>query len=124
MESSLSRYKIKISLPEIGIAEGELNRLTAPITVGEILKRLPINGRILIGKNFVQIIINIKRGVEKPVNSVEEGTIAYWPQASSICIYTNKTKTYSPVNRIGKVVTNLELLKNIKSSTRIIIEKI
>ncbi len=124
MTESLARIKIKITIPEIGQADCELNRLTAPLTVGEIIKRLPINGRIVLTQNFIQIIIGLKRGVEKSVTQVEEGTIAFWPQSSSICIFLKSTKTYSPVNRVGKVLTNMEIFKNLKSSSRIIIEKV
>ena len=50
-----------------------------------------------------------------------DGTIAFWPRAMSLCIYPEATKTYGPVNRIGKVTGNLEILRNLKSGSRIII---
>ena len=124
MAESFARIRVKLIVADVGQAEGELNRLTAPLTVGEIVKRLPINGRIITGQGFIQIIINLKRGIEKSVIQVEAGTIAFWPQSSSICFYTMNTKTYSPVNKIGKVLTNIEIFKNLKNGSRMIIEKV
>jgi hypothetical protein len=124
MVESLARIKIKIIIADVGQAEGELNRLTAPLTVGEIVKRLPISGRVITGLGLIQIIIDLKRGTEKPVTQVEAGTIAFWPQSSSICVYSINTKTYGPVNKIGKVLTNIEIFKNLKNGSRIIIEKV
>jgi hypothetical protein len=63
----------------------------------------------------------LKRGVEKPVTQVEAGTIAFWPRAMSLCIYPEATKTLGPVNRIGKVMGNLEIFRSLKSGSRIII---
>ncbi|MBM3291749.1 hypothetical protein FJY84_03635 [Candidatus Bathyarchaeota archaeon] len=74
-------------------------------------------------KKFYSNFIGLKRGVEKPVTKVDEGSIVFWPQSSSICIFTENTTTYTPVNRIGKVLNNLEIFKNLKSGSRIIIDK-
>ncbi len=124
MTESLARIKIRIKIPDIGQAQGELNRLTAPLTVGELMKRLPINSRTIPSQGCVSVLIGLKKGVEKPVNHVEAGTIAYWPQAGSICIFPAATRTFGPVNRVGTISDNLEIFKNLKSGTRIIIEAV
>ncbi len=121
MGESQARIPIRIKIADVGEAPGELNRLTAPLTVGDILKILPINGRTLPAHGCIQIILGLKRGAEKPVTQVEAGTIAFWPRAMSLCIYPEATKTFGPVNRIGKVTGNLEILRNLKSGSRIII---
>jgi len=121
MGESQARVPIIIKVAEVGEATGELNRLTAPLTVGEILKVLPINGRTVPAQGCVSIILGLKRGAEKAGTQVEAGTIAFWPRAMSLCIYPEATKTYDPVNKIGKVTGNLEIFKNLKSGSRIII---
>jgi hypothetical protein len=121
MGESQARVPIRIKVAEVGEATGELNRLTAPLTVGDILKVLPINGRTVPAQGCVSIILGLKRGTEKPVTQVEAGTIAFWPRAMSLCIYPEATKTYGPVNKIGKVTENLEIFRNLKSGSRIII---
>jgi hypothetical protein len=121
MGESQARTPIRIKVAEVGEAPGELNRLTAPLTVGDILKMLPINGRTVPAQGCVSIILGLKRGTEKPVTQVDAGTIAYWPRTGSLCIYPEATKTYSPVNKVGRVTGNLEIFKNLKSGSRIII---
>ncbi|OGD56481.1 hypothetical protein A3K78_11170 [Candidatus Bathyarchaeota archaeon RBG_13_52_12] len=121
MGESQARTPIRIKIAEVGEAPGELNRLTAPLTVGDILKMLPINGRTVPAHGCVSIILGLKRGAEKPVTQVDAGTIAYWPRTGSLCIYPEATRTYGPVNKIGRVTGNLEIFKNLKSGSRIIV---
>jgi hypothetical protein len=121
MGESQARVPIVVKIAGVGEAPGELNRLTAPLTVGDILKMLPINGRTVSAQGCVSILLGLKRGTEKAVTQVEEGTIVYWPRAGSLCIYPEAAKTYGPVNKIGKVTGSLEIFRNLKSGSRIII---
>ena len=79
MEGSLSRTPVRIVLEGVGEARGELVRFSAPITVGTLLARLPIEGRAHPQRGGCSFIIGIRRGAEKAVRSVKAGTIAYWP---------------------------------------------
>jgi uncharacterized protein len=121
MGESQARVPIVVKIAGVGESLGELNRLTAPLTVGDILKMLPINGRTVPAQGCVSILLGLKRGTEKAVTQVEEGTIVYWPRAGSLCIYPEAAKTYGPVNKIGKVTGSLEIFRNLKSGSRIII---
>ncbi len=124
MSDSPSKIPIKITLIDRGVATGYLNRLTAPLTVGEILKTLPLNTRISPAMGFVSIIVGLKRGAEKPVDQVNAGTIGYWPRGDAITIYPEDKRPYGPVNKIGVVEEGLELFKGLGSGSRIIIEKV
>ena len=124
MSDSPSKIPIKITLIDKGEATGYLNRLTAPLTVGEIMNMLPLNTRTSPAMGFVSIIVGIKRGTEKPVDQVKAGTIGYWPRGDAITIYTKDARPYGPVNRIGVVENGLELFKGLRSGSRIIIEKV
>lgn len=124
MSDSLSKIPIKITLIDRGEATGYLNRLTAPLTVGEIMKTLPLNTRTSSAMGFVSIIVGIQRGVEKPVDQVKAGTIGYWPRGDAITIYPEDARPYGPVNRIGVVEDGLELFNGLGSGSRIIIEKV
>jgi hypothetical protein len=123
MDESLSRFQIKIKVLDLGEASGELNRLTAPLTVGELMKRLPITGRIMPGHGCVTILLGLKRGAEKPVTNVDAGVIAYWPQQGSLCIYPVASKTSSPVNKVGIIIDNVDIFKGLKTGSRVVIEK-
>jgi len=43
---------------------------------------------------------------------------------SALCVFYGESQPYSPVNIIGKVTKNLELFKQVKSRTKIRVEKI
>jgi len=124
LSDSLSKIPIKITLIDRGEATGYLNRLTAPLTVGEIMKTLPLNTRTSPAMGFVSIIVGIKRGTEKPVDQVKAGTIGYWPRGDAVTIYPEDKRPYGHVNRIGVVEDGLELFKGLRSGSRIIIEKV
>ena len=124
MSDELSRIPIKITVVDKGMATGYLNRLTAPLTVGAISQRLPINSRTSPAMGHVSILIDLQRGVEKPVTQVKAGTIAYWPRSDALTIYPKDTKPYGPVNKIGEIEENLELFNRLRSGSRIKIEKI
>ncbi len=124
MSDELSRIPIKITVVDKGEATGYLNRLTAPLTVGAIAQRLPINSRTSPAMGHISILIDLKRGVEKPVTQVKAGTIAYWPRSDALTIYPKDTKPYGPVNKIGEIEENLELFNRLRSGSRVIIEKI
>jgi len=121
--TEISRVKIKFVIEELGEAEGELVRFLAPRTVDMIVRKLPIEGRAALWKEEVYFETSIKMGEEKAKGTVEKGTIAFWPMGSAICIFYGESQPYSPVNILGQVTKNLELFSNVKSGTKIRMEK-
>ncbi|MBX5326355.1 MAG: cyclophilin-like fold protein [Candidatus Bathyarchaeia archaeon] len=124
MEPSVSRIPIKFIVENQGEAEGELIRHLAPRTVDSIVKKLPIEGRAALWKEEVYFEIPVRTGEEKPKPNVEKATIAYWPMGSALCVFYGESQPYSPVNVLGKVTKNLELFRQVKSGTKIKVEKI
>ena len=120
---SVSRVPIKFIIENVGEAEGELVRIGSPRTTDAIIRQLPIEGRAALWQQEVYFEIPIKMGNEKAKPTVEKGTLAYWPMGSAFCIFYGETQPYSPVNIIGKVTKNLELFEQVKSGTKIIVEK-
>ena len=118
-EESVSRIKIKFLIEGLGEAEGELVRFLAPRTIDTIVRKLPIEGRAALYKEEVYFEIPIKMGEEKAKSIVEQGTIAFWPMDSAICVFYGKSQPYSPVSILGKVTSNLELFKQVKSGLTI-----
>lgn len=119
MSPKLTRIPIEVSVSDITKIKGELNRLTAPLTVGTILKILPINGRAHRVGATLSIILGIQKGIEKPVNFAKAGTIAYWPKGDSLQIYLNDSKTQGQINKVGEVKGDLNCLMNTKLSLRL-----
>ncbi|MDH5663532.1 MAG: cyclophilin-like fold protein [Candidatus Bathyarchaeota archaeon] len=120
---SVSRIPIKFTIEGIGEAEGELIRHLGPRTVDAIAKRLPIEGRAALWKEEVYFQISVKMGKEKAEPTVEKGSIAYWPVGNALCIFYGESQPYSPVNIVGQVIKNLEMFEQVKSGTKIMVEK-
>ncbi len=123
-KTDVSRVKVKFIIEGLGEAEGELVRFLAPRTVDLIVRKLPLEGRAALWKEEVYFEISVKMGEEKAKATVENGTIAFWPMGSAICIFYGTTQPYSPVNILGKTTKNLELFRQVKSGTKIRIEQL
>jgi hypothetical protein len=119
IEEDVSHIKIKFLIEGLGEAEGELVRFLAPRTIDTIVRKLPLEGRAALYKEEVYFEIPIKMGEEKAKSIVEEGTIAFWPMDSALCIFFGKSQPYSPVNILGKITCNLEIFKQVKSGLTI-----
>jgi hypothetical protein len=121
-EADVSRVKVKFLIEGLGEAEGELVRFLAPRTIDAIVRKLPVEGRAALWKEEVYFEISIKMGEEKAKPTVETGTIAFWPMGGAICIFYGKSQPYSPVSTLGKITSNLEIFKQVKSGTTIKVE--
>jgi hypothetical protein len=124
-EESVSRIPIKFLIEGFEEeAEGELIRYLAPRTVEAILRNLPLEGRAALWKEEIYFEIPVRMGGEKAKPMVENGAIAYWPMGSALCIFYGESQPYSPVSILGRVTKNLELFAEVKSGTKIRVEKI
>jgi hypothetical protein len=121
-EEGVSRVKIKFLIEGLGAAEGELVRFLAPRTIDTIVRKLPVEGRAALWKEEVYFEIPIKMGEEKAKPTVEPGTIAFWPMGGAICIFYGKSQPYSPVSILGKITSNLEIFKQVKSGATVKVE--
>ena len=124
MEESISRIPVRFVIEGVGEAEGELVRYLAPRTVEAVTKGLPIEGRAALWKQEVYFEIPVKMGEEKAEPKVEKGAVAYWPMGKALCIFYGESQPYSSVNVIGKVTKNLAIFENVRSGTKIRVEKI
>ncbi|NWF86955.1 hypothetical protein HXY32_04005 [Candidatus Bathyarchaeota archaeon] len=121
-ETGISRVKIKFVIEGLGEAEGEFARFLAPRTIDTLVRKLPLEGRAALWKEEVYFETPIKMGEEKAKDTVEKGTIAFWPMGSALCIFYGESQPYSPVNILGKITKNLELFRQVKSGTKIKVE--
>ncbi|MGD0070731.1 MAG: cyclophilin-like fold protein [Candidatus Bathyarchaeia archaeon] len=121
-EADISRVKVKFLIEGLGEAEGELVRFLAPRTIDAIVRKLPVEGRAALWKEEVYFEIPIKMGEEKAKPTVETGTIAFWPMGSALCVFYGKSQPYSPVSILGKITSNLEIFKQVKSGATIKVE--
>jgi len=123
-KTDISRIKIRFSIVGLGIAEGEFVRFLAPRSIDAIIRKLPVEGRAALYKEEVYFEIPVRLGKEKAKSTLEEGTIAFWPMGSALCIFFGKSQPYSPVNILGKITKNLKIFKKVKSGDTIKVELI
>ena len=119
----VSRYKIRLIAEGYGEAEAELIRFQSPVTVDNLAKAIPFEGRAAKWKEEIYFETPVKLGSEKAKTKVEVGSMAYWPMGSALCVFYGPTEPYGPVNIVGRVTSNLELFRDIKSGTKIRVMK-
>jgi len=100
-----------------------------PKTLKAILDNLPIESTALRWGDEIYFETNIDINLENPQETVEKGDVAYWPPGKAICIFFGPTpissgdeiRPASPVNVWGKILGEIENLKNVSSGEKIII---
>jgi len=100
-----------------------------PKTLKAILDNLPIESTALRWGDEIYFETNIDIDLENPQETVRKGDVAYWPPGKAICIFFGPTpissgdeiRPASPVNVWGKILGEIENLKNVSSGEKIII---
>ena len=94
----------------------QLKRHLSPITVGLIMRMLPLNGNAhQMGKSIVYFETSINSGIERKKIDFKKGDMAFLPTEGSICIYMNDVSDGKPMTIIGKV-NEIDKLNGVKSS--------
>ena len=121
--------QIQISTGNLTLA-ATLNELE---TANQLWESLPITGRVQIWGD--EIYFSIPLNVEEELGSqetVQAGTVAYWPPGSALCLFWGPTPISAPgeilpasaVNVVGILDNDPNLLAEVPSQAEIIIEKI
>ncbi len=108
----MSRTKLLLELKGKGACECELARHLSPLTVGNMLRTLPVEGRAhRFEDKFVYFETGLSIGAEKQRSSFKRGELAFMISNGSICIFI-KDAIGSGLNPIGRVISNLELIES------------
>ncbi len=108
----------------------ELYEDKAPVTIDAIKKCLPIKSIINRWGDEIYFETPVKLALdENSKETVEEGDVAFWIPGKAICIFFGKTpisddkiRPASAVNVFGKIKEGLQLLKEIKAGTKVIVQ--
>ena len=120
---SVSRIPVVIQISDKGMTPSELIRHLSPLCVRMILNSLPIQNRIhKISESIIYIETSLVIGAEKQKTHFKRGDIAYMTSNSSICIFT-KDSAVTPMNHIGMVKSNLELIESTQSGDFMILKR-
>ena len=120
---SVSRIPVIIQISDKGVVPCELIRHLSPLSVRTILNGLPLQDRIhKISDSIIYIETNLTIGAEKQKTGFKRGDIAYMTSNSSICTFT-KDSVVAPMNPIGIVKSNLEIIESTQSGDIMILKK-
>ena len=95
----------------------QLKRHLSPKTVGLISRSLPIQSNVhKMGNSVIYIQTTIDSGIERQRSEFKKGDIAFMPYEGSICFFFADSSNVKSMSLIGKIVDNVDILKEIKSS--------
>ncbi len=121
--------KIRILVSELKV-EAELN---ASKTAQLIWESLPIEGKANLWGEEIYFAIPVKTGLETGSREVvSAGELGYWPTGHAFCIFFGPTpasrgdeiRAASPVNILGKVLSDPNVFLKVKEGAKITLEKV
>jgi uncharacterized protein len=108
---SVSRFPVSLEILNKGLVLCEMIRHLSPLSVGAILKGLPLRDRVhKLADKLVYMETGIIIGAEKQKTQFRRGDLAFMTSNGSICIFI-KDSVVMPMNPIGIVKSNLEVLE-------------
>tara|TARA_B000000557_G_C20720319_1_gene419837 strand:- start:361 stop:729 length:369 start_codon:yes stop_codon:yes gene_type:complete len=96
-------------------------------TADKIKKILPLSNSVNTWGDEIYFSIGVNDGEIDSKEVVELGDLGYWPPGNAFCLFFgltpasegDKIMPASPVNIIGKILSDLEILKSIKSGEKV-----
>ena len=94
----------------------QLKRHLSPRTIGLITRSMPIHDNVhRMNQSVVYIKTNLNSGMERKKTDFKKGDIAYFPIGGSICFFLNDVLDGQPMTPIGKLLSSIENLKDVKT---------
>ncbi len=121
-------------MPQISITSGDISvlaELNDSATARQILEALPFEGRAQIWGDEIYFDIPISTESEPDARAdVELGAVAYWPQGTALCLFFGPTpmsdgdqpRAASPVNVVGEIIGDLDLLRQVRGGDTVLVE--
>lgn len=127
------KKRISVTFTDSGkIVFIELDDSQSPKTVKAILDNLPIEVKInKWGDELYTERTPIVVEEENAQSNVNLLDVAYWPEGNALCLFygptpisksPNEILPYSPVNIVGKIISEGDLLHQIKDSSKVVIK--
>lgn len=108
---SVSRLPVSLEILNKGLVQCEMIRHLAPLSVGAILKGLPLRDRVhKLADKLVYMETGLIIGAEKQKTQFRRGDLAFMTSNGSICIFI-KDSVVTSMTHIGIVKSNLEVLE-------------
>ena len=96
-------------------------------TADKIKKILPLSNSVSTGGDEIYFSSGVNDGEIDSKEVVELGDLGYWPPGNAFCLFFgltpasegSKIMPASPVNIMGRILSDLEILKSIKSGEKV-----
>lgn len=80
------------------------------------MRSIPLDGNAhFMGQNIVYFETKVNSGVERQKKEFKKGDIAFTPVGSSVCLFLSDVVTSKSMTPIGKILNNIDSLKDVKS---------
>ncbi|NIP62962.1 MAG: hypothetical protein GWN01_17595 [Nitrosopumilaceae archaeon] len=113
---SVSRKKLVLEIKGKSKLQCEFKRHLSPRTAGLIMRSLPVEGNAhFLGNSIVYLETPFESGVERPRKEFKKGDIAFLPTGGTICIFKSKTSTGKSMTPLGKIISGIEILAEVKA---------
>ncbi|MGQ0638480.1 MAG: cyclophilin-like fold protein [Nitrososphaerota archaeon] len=112
---SVSKVEIIVEIKGKSQLRCELKRHLAPVTVGNIVRSLPLEGNAhMLNNSFVYMETKINVGGERQRKEFKKGEIAFMTANGSICFFLNDSASPKTMTPIGNMTFNIEALNDVK----------
>jgi hypothetical protein len=112
---SVSSSRLVVEIKGKSKTTCELKRHLSPKTVGTILRFLPLEGNAhFLGQNIVYFETTVSSGIERQRKEFKKGDIAFSPAGGSICFFLSDVVSTKAMTPIGKLLTDVDSLNNVK----------
>ena len=113
---TVSRFDVILKINNDVNIPCQLKRHLSPITVGLIMRMLPLSGNAhQMGKSIVYFETNLNSGIERKKTDFRRGDIAFLPAEGSVCFYIDDVYDGKPMTPIGRI-DEIEKLNVVKPS--------
>jgi hypothetical protein len=111
--------RIRISIGELAVTAALNDSNTARI----LLKAIPFGSEARRWGNEVYFEIPVEARDEDAQPQVPPGTVAYWPPGKALCLFFGQ-QPYSPVNVIGQLDGDPNVLAEVQDGEAVRVERI
>lgn len=120
---------LNINIDQINLSATLNDSSTAQL----IWDSLPIDGTLNVWGKEIYFSTPIQTQTDSDATDiVNQGSVAYWPPGNALCLFWGPTpvsngdecRAASPVNIVGSINEDLEILNSVHSGTKIIISKL
>lgn len=96
-----------------------------------VFDSLPVEATANTWGDEIYFAVPVRAGISNPVEEVEKGDIAYWPQGHALCVFFGETPISSggkiipagPVQVLGRISGGMEKLADFRAGSRITVTR-